>query len=255
MMFKENLVVSVKAGGNYLTDKGNKILMPFGTEYSLFFRNKDVRRVAIGPITIDGKDILDGKRMVLDAAEDWTLEGAIRDTDDSYRFKFIERTKKISNHRDDDPEDGLISVSFQYEKIKSTFHKMRERRINGDGHGFLHSMNIGGHDSAPIATYSASSASTMNVGSVSNLQHQAQPEAEAGITVDGNHINHSYNTTVLNGMEAEQHNLLFGIYGYTESAELIKESITSKTKLICNTCGTKSSYNTKFCPECGTNLH
>ena len=229
----------MKAGGMYLADKNNKILMPFGTEYSLFFRNKDVRRVSIGPVTIDGIDALNGKRMVLDAGEDWTLKGKIRDTDDSYNFKFIERTNKISEHRGTDPEDGLISISFQYEKIKSTFYKMRERRINSDGHGFLQSKSYP-FDNIIVANYSSNNLST---------------QAEAGITVDGKNMTHSYGKTTLNIMEDDIHSFMFGLYGYNDTGGSIEEVITPKTKLICGTCGTKWAYTQKFCGECGTNLH
>ncbi len=244
-MFKENLVVSVKAGGNYLTDKGNRVLMPFGTEYELFFRNKDCRRVAIGPVTIDGKDVLNGKRLVLDAGDDSTIKGEIRNTDDSYNFKFIEKTKKISDHRGDDPEDGLISVAFQYEEIQRRFSKSpftldRRVSVNSSIGG-----NIGCHSTMDAcATYSA----------VSNYS-SPEPQAEAGITVNGSKMSHSYSLTSLGRMEEEKHNLIFGLYGYTEKGEHISEAVTPKTKLICGTCNAKWAYTQKFCGECGTNLH
>jgi hypothetical protein len=253
MMFENNLVVAVKAQNKYLKDNGHKVFLPFGTEYSLFFRNKDTRRVVIGPVVIDGTDILNDTRMILDGNSEWNLEGGGKAFDPAktknYRFKFIEKTAKISEHRGDDPSDGLVSVTFQYEatsvvletvnRLFSYDHQVTakglSRRINADT---IIGGAVGAGDNLPAAH---------------SMCFMEEPQ-KSGMTTEGSNFNQSYNSGRLGRMEFQKHTLTFGLYGQTESGVDVTQVVTPKTKTVCDTCGTGNPYGSKFCSECGTNL-
>lgn len=116
-MYSNKLVACVKADGKVLREKGETVLLPFGSEYSLYFKNEHSRKVQI-EVEIDGTDVMDGRALLLDAGETMDLEGFINDIngDDNRAFKFITKTNEISDFRGDKAEDGLIKVSYTFEK-------------------------------------------------------------------------------------------------------------------------------------------
>jgi hypothetical protein len=79
-------------------------------------------------VWIDGQDVLDGKSLILNPNETVELEGFLRGMQGRNKFRFIQKTKEISDHRGDRIDDGLIRVEFAYEKpapefsIKSIIH-------------------------------------------------------------------------------------------------------------------------------------
>lgn len=263
MMFKENLVVAVKADNKYLKDIGNQVFLPFGTEYSLFFRNKDTRRALVGPVMVDGKDVLNGTKVILSGNSEWNLEGGGKAFDPTqtknYRFKFIEKTAKISQHRGDDPSDGLVSVTFQYETssviVKALSHissrdTSLSRRVN------LDDMIIGGcagTGEATNALYSMNMCDNSMVSSASSLKTNFAPQ-KSGMTTQGSSFDQNYSEGRVGDLDSNKHVLTFGLYGQMGNGEDVKEVITPKTKLTCATCGTENPFNGKFCGECGTNL-
>jgi len=116
-MYSNKLVACVKAGGKVLREKGEEVLLPFGAEYSLYFKNEHSRKVQI-EVEIDGESVMGDKALLLDAGETMDLKGFIKDTygHDNRAFKFITKTNEISDFRGDRAEDGLIKVSYTFEK-------------------------------------------------------------------------------------------------------------------------------------------
>lgn len=262
-MFKENLVVAVKAHNKYLKDIGNQVFLPFGTEYSLFFRNKDTRRVLVGPVMVDGKDVLNGTKVILSGDSEWNLEGGGKAFDPTqnknYRFKFIEKTEKISEHRGDDPSDGLVSVTFQYEissVVIKTFEHISHRDSSLSRRVNLDDMIIGGCAGTGEATNALYSMhmcdnSAMSSASIPKTNFALQ---KSGMTTQGSSFDQSYSEGRAGKLERNKHVLTFGLYGQMSNGEDVKEVVTPKTKLTCVTCGTENPLSGKFCNECGTNL-
>ena len=238
-MFKSNLVVAVKAEDKYLTDQGNKVYLPYGTEYSLFFRNKDKRKALIGPIYIDGKDVLNGNRMIVDSSETWLFEGFYESNEEqSHRFKFIEKTDKIVDHRGNGPEDGLISVEFKFEKPHMPYV-----------HTYV-SSPYGSLNYPPGVRNFSNTLYSTAIGSVSaNVQASVDL---GGITGKGNEVEQEYNSGHI-GVTEDHDVLTFGLYGANSEGK-VTQILTSKTKVECNLCGTKNSPTGKFCSECGNHL-
>ena len=116
MMYNQKLAVAVKSNGKILREFKDTVYIPFGSEFSLLIKNLNSVRV-IANIHIDGVDAASGG-LVLQAGEEMDLERWIKDGNLSAgnKFKFIERTGSIENHRGVKLEDGLIKIEYQFEK-------------------------------------------------------------------------------------------------------------------------------------------
>ncbi len=119
MVFKQNLIAVVKQNGKILREVNNtgepSVYLPYGSEYSLLFKNKDSKRVVV-TIEIDGQDVLHGNRIVIPANSEYELERFLESMDSGARFKFIQKTEKITNHRGDKIDDGIIRIEYWYEE-------------------------------------------------------------------------------------------------------------------------------------------
>ena len=122
-MYSNKLVACVKANGKTLREKGEQVFLPFGCEYTLWFKNEHTRKVQI-TVEIDGTDVLFDKALLLGPGETMDLKGFVRDTydsDENRAFRFIEKTDQISEFRGDKVEDGLIKVMYQFERERPNF--------------------------------------------------------------------------------------------------------------------------------------
>jgi len=118
-MYNEKLAVAIKSAGKVLREYNkDTVYVPFGAEYSIFIKNLNAVR-ALVKVSIDGQYVDEsGDGIVIDANSSLDLERFIKNNNlnEGNRFKFIERTGKIEQHRGVQVEDGLIRVEFQYEK-------------------------------------------------------------------------------------------------------------------------------------------
>lgn len=116
-MYNSKLVCAVKTGGKILREEqqdGNAIVtLPFGSEYSLLVKNLSGKRALVN-IEIDGKRIAPNG-FVLDAGREYEIE---RPTDKKNKFKFIEKTEEISDHRGDRIDDSMIRLTWQFEQAQ-----------------------------------------------------------------------------------------------------------------------------------------
>lgn len=116
-MYSNKLIACVKAGGKVLREQGENVFLPFGSEYTLWFKNEHTRKVQVN-VEIDGTDVLFNKSLIINAGETADLKGFVRDMmgNDNRAFKFITKTKEISDFRGDKIEDGLIKITYQFER-------------------------------------------------------------------------------------------------------------------------------------------
>src|SRR5271165_3710603 len=102
MAYSHNFVATVKVGGKILRENSNVVAVPFGAEYSIYLKNQNSVR-AIVRVSIDGKPISDvaGGWFIIDANSPLELERYLRNgnMNKGNRFKFIERTGQIEEHR------------------------------------------------------------------------------------------------------------------------------------------------------------
>jgi hypothetical protein len=120
MVYQQKLVAVIKHNGKILREvDNNTVYLPFLAEYEIFLKNLESRDVVIN-ISIDGEDVLDNQQLVIKANSNCSLEGFLKDNKVTNKFKFIQKTEKIINHRGDKVDDGLIRIEYTFTKINQT---------------------------------------------------------------------------------------------------------------------------------------
>ncbi len=229
MMYSNNFAAAIKVNGKILREFGDTVYLPFGSEYEIRLKNLHSQRAKVN-IDIDGSTVT-GNGLIIRPQQTLDLERFIRDNlNEGNKFKFIERTDKIENHRGIKLEDGLITIRFEFEITLNNFIRPTP---------LTYRSYVG-------ARYESSSATYINSVSV--------PVNDTGITVEGSKSDQSFSTTTWAGSIGGTHVLNIKLLGETEDNKKIREPVTVKTKLECKTCGTINSATSKFCSECGTSL-
>ena len=117
-MYKQNLVVCIKAGGKILREAKDLVHLPFGTEFSVLIKNLNSRRAQF-TLHIDGTDALDGNKLIVNANSEVEVKRFIRNgnMEEGNAFKFIERTQQIEDGpRGVKIDDGIVRVEYWFEK-------------------------------------------------------------------------------------------------------------------------------------------
>lgn len=273
MTYKDQFVAEVKSNGKILRVKDDAVYLPFGSEYSILLKNLNSRRASVS-ISIDGDDVLDGHSLILEPDSSTELEGFLRNNTAKNRFKFINKTKQIQDHRGDKIDDGMIRIEFAYEKdlpdplIKKTIYEVHNHYnppIRFDYYGstrdwtftsdFSSGGNLCGASARDIGDNSGEQvmyASNVVCDSL-GVQDMSSPLPDEGITVKGSEINQEFRYSSIGELEQSEV-IVIQLRGTTASSAAVKKPITVQTKLECKTCGTKSKSSCKFCPTCGTFL-
>lgn len=120
-MYNEKLAVAIKSNGKVLRENKDQVYLPFGQEYAIYIKNLNTVRAVVN-IFIDGDDVTGGG-LVINANDSVNLERYIRNGNlkEGNKFKFIERSSSIEQHRGVKAEDGLIRVEYQFEKPQPQF--------------------------------------------------------------------------------------------------------------------------------------
>ena len=293
-MYSNKLVACVKANGKVLREKGDEVYLPFGSEYSIYLKNEHSRKVQI-EVSIDGQDVLAGKALLLNAGENMDLKGYVKDIygKDNRAFKFITKTQEISDFRGDKPEDGLIKISYTFEKEKpiQTFRDIGD--ITFGGYNSRSYTNCGGNNDYPnsepmldsgyvgninhstlgnisndisyssntvtnsiddsFSTQTISSTAFRSVDLSAAIATAAVVSDEPGITVEGSATGQSFQRGHIGVLEDKSHTMVFQLKGLSE-VEQIQEPITVKSKKQCPSCGKKYKSSFEYCPQDGTFL-
>lgn len=271
MMYNSKLVASIKANGKVLREFKDTVYVPFGSEYSILLKNLNTVRALIN-IYIDGDNIVPGG-LVLNAGQEIDLQRAIRNgnMNEGNKFKFIERTGKIEDHRGIKIEDGLIRVEFQFEKVykrqdgiqwsnavwqPTSMDSYSSSILRNTTASTPKSMSgtVTCSDMSYAATSMAVGSATINASSTTLQSFNAAPQTETGITVAGSKSEQKFNTVSSFACEPEKHNIILKLLGETPDNEAIRKPITVKAKPKCVTCGKQNKATAKFCNECGTAL-
>jgi hypothetical protein len=248
MMYSNNFAAAIKVNGKILREFGDTVYLPFGSEYEIRLKNINTSRTKV-TVEIDGENVTGGG-LILNPSETVDLERFIRNGNlsEGNRFKFIERTNKIENHRGIKLEDGLISIRYEFEISLPTYTLFPQNNpytksvpinyyVGGSGR---YTCNVRGSLNAPIEN-------SINTNAALSLN-------ETGITVEGSRSNQKFNTTLWNGSIGGMNVLNIKLLGETEENKKVREPVTVKTKLECKTCGTINPATSNFCSECGTSL-
>ena len=236
-MYGNKLAAAIKVDGKVLREFKDTVHIPFGSEYAITIKNLHTTRAVVS-VYIDGDNVVPGG-LVINAGQSIDLERSIRNNNltEGNKFKFIERTGQIENHRGIGIEDGLVRIEYQFElpAVVPQWNSIL-RDVN---RGWITASGASG------ATYSSVSPTSASLNSV----NVSQSFNDAGITVPGSKSTQSFSTTYVGAMESTTHNLVFKLFGGT-----MPKPITVKHKPKCVTCGKQNKATAKFCTECGTAL-
>jgi hypothetical protein len=269
-MYNQKMVCCLKANGKVLREFNDTVYVPFGTEYKILLKNLNSVKALVN-ITIDGNDVVPGG-LVIDANREVELERFVKDMNKGNRFKFIERTAGIEQHRGIKVDDGLIRISFNFEK---QYPKFEPPRVMGGswggqydrdywmgklGHGYntnaistnsaLRSMT---HDST-ISGSTLCSAQYSAAAAEPQLMNMATAQSLAGITAPGSVSDQKFHQASWFATEAETHVMVLRLLGETDLGKQVTAPVTVKTVPVCTMCGRKNRSGAKFCTDCGSGL-
>jgi hypothetical protein len=247
MMYESKLAAAIKVGGKVLREFKDTVYIPFASEYSILLKNLNTTRAVVN-VFIDGENAVPGG-LVIDPGREVDLERWIKNGNlaEGNRFKFIERTGSVEQHRGIGIEDGLVRIEFQFEKIFK-----RQDGIQWTNTGYNNAIYPQGGilrgSSADVWPTGSVTCSTASYDATSvNSSHAVLNNV--GITVPGSHSSQKFSTAYVGTLESEKHSMVFKLLGGT-----VPKPITVKHKPKCVTCGKQNKATSKFCQECGTAL-
>ena len=238
-MYESKLAAAIKVSGRVLREFKDTVYIPFGSEYSILLKNLNTTRAVIN-VYIDGEDMAPGG-LVINAGQEVDLERSIKNGNllEGNRFKFIERTGAVEQHRGVKLEDGLVRIEFQFEQLRPIIWNTTS--ISGPIYaqgGLMRGFGNSTGDVWPAGSVTCSAT------------YDSYSKNDVGITVPGSHSTQKFQTVSVGALEATKHNMVFKLLG----GEAVKEAVTVKHKPKCQTCGKQNKATAKFCTECGTAL-
>lgn len=254
MMFKSDFVAVVVSSGKIMREAVDSlgeitVRLPFGSEYSIRLKNLNTVK-AVANVEIDGRDA--GRGVIVEPGGTVELKGFLEGLRVKNRFRFIRKTETISKHRGDRIEDGIIRITYKFERvwepIKLTPYVPHPWY---PGHTY---WTYTTHDT----TYNTGGGTSGQLNrAVSNIPDQVfcNSVCEPGITVKGSETRQDFVYGDVGFLEETEHAINIKLVGHDRiSGKIINKPITTKTKVFCSTCGKKCKSSYKFCPRCSTYL-
>jgi hypothetical protein len=272
MVYSPNKVVAcLKVEGKVLREDKGVVTLPFGSEYSIFVKNRNPTRIKV-KVSVDGTDATSGTWLVVEPNDDLDLERFIRDGnwDSGNRFKFIERTAEVEEHRGIKADDGLIRIEYQVEVVKPKpiiVEEHHHHHDHWDRPWYERPWRYSGEltkSSAPTRSRSLRpSASAGNKKSVHpasadvgyysyEFPCDSESLSDAGITVPGSESHQKF-SSVRDFESGPSEVIVLQLRGKV-AGKVATKAVTVKTKLQCVTCGKTQKSTEKFCGQCGTAL-
>lgn len=269
-MYNQKMAACLKANGKVLREFKDEVYIPFGQEYSILLKNLNSVKALVN-ISIDGTDVIPGG-LVIEANREVELERFVKDMNKGNRFKFIERTAGIEQHRGIKIDDGLIRISFNYEK---PYPKFEAPRVMGGSWGtprqdtwydssYYNTTAVPKsgvlrgivHDSSLIGSVNCSAqySATATSASAEPQLMNAVVQNNVGITAPGSVSDQKFRQASWFATEAETHVMVLRLFGETETGKQVIAPVTVKTVPVCTMCGRKNKATAKFCSGCGAGL-
>ena len=277
MMYSNRFVCSLKVGGKILREDQGVVALPFGSEYNILLKNLNSRRCMV-KVSVDGQDATEGTKLIIGPNDSLELERFIKsgNLEKGNRFKFIERTKNIENHRGIKEDDGLIRVEFWAEKEVIDQPIIRKHYYDewypvprpyypnwptypdlfGAPSGAMNSSVVQGSQftqSGNVAQASSGNVQQASVYAMNMLRCSASLN-DTGITVPGSESNQKFHSSFGFQTESNSHVIVLQLRGQTRSGKVSKP-VTIDLKIKCPTCGKKQKPFDKFCGECGAAIN
>ena len=270
-MFNSNLIMAVKVGGKVLREFDGTVALPFGSEYSIYLKNTSSRRASVS-VSIDGTDVLDGQNIIVPAFSHVELKRFIKNgnLDSGNAFKFIEKTGKIEKFRGNKAEDGLLTVTYSFEREyvlnHPPYNQISRSTISGSTgscSGFSGSStaltntrsldSVNAHYSAEVPTSSLNAVQSSVVRSATKGFTAPASNNINGITAPGARVDQQFTAVYGFYSDGITKTMTLKLIGAIEEA-VVKQPVTVKRNVRCTMCGTNVKQTAKFCHECGASV-
>lgn len=267
MTYFNKFVAVIKTKGKILREReNNTVYLPFGSEYSIFLKNLNSQK-ALVKVDVDGKSI--GADLIINSNSSVNVERFIEKLDRGNRFKFIQKTKDIVNHRGDHIDDGIVRIEVFYEKViqsqpiiynlyNNTYSPWqtftyKSGSTTDASNVYSNTTTLDSNNACFDASVNSRGYSTGFNHKNLSVEYNSIPNPEEGITVRGSESHQHFVYGSIGILEEQSDVIVFQLRGYFGN-EVKKQPITVKTKLVCSTCGKHNKSNMKYCPTCGTYL-
>lgn len=250
MVYSNKLIVVIKQKGKVLREfQDNIVRLPFGADYSIYIKNKDHMLKAYVDVKVDGKDALAGNSLIVAPNSSTELKGFMKGSTVRNKFRFIEKTKEISNYRGDFVEDGLVEVNYKFEMYPEI---KWAKPIDFNLYGTSDYTRAKGSFNCTHSYYSSQASGS----SLDDPILASCSVNESGITVPGKETRQDFVTGSIGPLEDARHNIIIQLKGrIKKSKKRVMKPITVKTKVRCSTCGRRWKSSMKYCGNCSTYLH
>lgn len=266
MMYQEKMAAAIKSNGKILREFKDKVYLKFGSEYSIFIKNLNTVRALVN-VYIDGTNVTPGG-LVINANSEVDLERSLANNNLNVgnKFKFIERTGDIEEHRGIKLEDGIVKIEYQFERVItnpitwSGFNTVGQWPFYNSGGGVIGNQPWDG-------TVATSGTSVIRSASLNNVSYTstsnsvadavgavAQNYNDAGITVPGSKSEQKFITVASFAVEPTKYCMILNLLGETPDNKPVIKTVTVKHKQKCISCGSQNKAHAKFCNKCGTAL-
>ncbi len=254
-MYQDKVAVALKVNGKVLREHGDTVYIPFGSEYSIFIKNLNTVRCVVN-IQIDGSDIAEGSSFIINALDSVEIERFVKsgNLQAGQRLKFIERTEKVEQHRGIGAEDGLVCITFEFEKPQPPIlfgnEQWKKYYVDPSIPNPYDKWYATPSTGSPLRGLRWAQCST----STANASYAAPAVAnEAGITVGGSVSEQKFSTVSGVITDGVKHLMVLRLLGEV-GQQKVKKALTVQTKQKCPTCNHLNKSSAKFCVECGTGL-
>lgn len=114
-MYQSKMAFAIKSNGKVLREFKDTVYIPFGSEYSILIKNLHTTRAVVN-VFIDGVNQTPSG-LVVNAGKECDFERSLLtgSLTTGNKFKFIERTGAVEEHRGVQLEDGLVKIEYQFE--------------------------------------------------------------------------------------------------------------------------------------------
>ena len=240
-MYESKLAAAIKVNGKILREFKDTVHIPFGSEYTILLKNLNTTR-AVVKVFIDGDDTVPGG-LVIDPGREVDLERWVKNGNltEGNRFKFIERTGSVEQHRGIGIEDGLVRIEFQFEQPRPVYNTPWISASGSTTQIFPQGGIMRGYGNSTADWAGPAGSVTCSTTSYSTN--------DVGITVPGSRSDQKFHTAYVGALESTVYNMTFKLFGGT-----VPKAITVNHKPKCVTCGKQNKATAKFCQECGTAL-
>lgn len=251
MAYRNNFAVAIKHNGKILRESNDVVSLPFGSEYSVYMKNKNSRR-AVVKVEIDGVDVIDGNSIIVEPNSSLELKGFMKGSVVKNRFRFIEKTDRIQRYRGNRIDDGLVRIEYWFEKPPHNivYHnpvKFKSRTST---------------DSVPTYWGLNHNTTSTNITYGASMGNCFCPDDEEGITVKGSRTRQDFTYGSVGELENYSTVIILKLRGRnktikspTSKGKIVRKPITVKTKLQCEICGIRSKSSARYCRHCGTYLN